>query len=53
VTLKVTVAATEKGSAYFGAGTYNIGPSINATSPTIVHITGAGSNVTKANITLS
>lgn len=53
VTLKVTVRATPRGSAYFGPGTYNIGPSINARSPTIVHIRGAGSNVSKANITLS
>jgi hypothetical protein len=53
VTLKVTVPATVTGSGYFGAGTYNIGPSINASSPTDVRITGVGSNVTKANITLS
>jgi len=53
VRLKVTVPATASGSGYFGAGTYNIGPSINASSPLIVHITGAGSNVSRANITLS
>ena len=53
VTLKVTVRATQHGSGYFGPGTYNIGPSINLRSPTIVHIRGAGSNVSKANITLS
>jgi hypothetical protein len=53
VTLKVTVRATPHGSSYFGSGTYNIGPSINLRSPTIVHIRGAGSNVSKGNITLS
>jgi hypothetical protein len=53
VTLKVTVRATPHGSAYFGPGTYNISPSINLRSPTIVHIRGAGSNVLRANITLS
>jgi hypothetical protein len=52
VTLKVTVPATSHGG-YFGAGTYNIGPSINASSPPAVRISGAGSNVTKPNITLS
>jgi hypothetical protein len=52
-TLKVTVRATPHGSAYFGPGTYNISPSINLLSPTIVHIRGAGSNVSRANITLS
>jgi hypothetical protein len=53
VTLRVAVPATANGSGYFGAGTYNIGPSINASSPPIVRISGAGSNVSKANITLS
>ena len=53
VTLKVTVRGTPHGSAYFGPGTYNIGPSINLRSPTNVRIQGAGSNVTRANITLS
>ena len=53
VTLTVTVPATENGGAYFGAGTYNIGPSINTSSPPSVRITGVGSNVTKPNITLS
>jgi hypothetical protein len=52
VTLKVTVPATSHGG-YFGAGTYNIGPAINAGSPLNVRISGAGSNVTKPNITLS
>ena len=52
VTLKVTVPATSHGG-YFGAGTYDIGPSINASSPPTVRISGAGSNVTKPNITLS
>jgi len=52
VRLKVTVPATPRGG-YFGAGTYNIGPSINASSPPIVRISGAGSNVSKSNITLS
>jgi hypothetical protein len=36
-----------------GAGTYNIGPSINVSSPTSMRISGAGSNVSKTNITLS
>jgi hypothetical protein len=53
VTLKVTVRGTPHGSAYFGPGSYNIGPSINLRSPTVVHIRGAGSNVSKPNITLS
>lgn len=53
VTLKVTVRSGAHGTGYFGPGTYNIGPSINLRSPTIVHIQGAGSNVSKANITLS
>jgi len=53
VTLKVTVRATPHGANYFGPGTYNISPSINLRSPTIVHIRGAGGNVTRANITLS
>ena len=53
VTLKVTVRAGPHGTGYFGPGTYNISPSINLRSPTIVHIRGAGSNVSKANITLS
>jgi hypothetical protein len=53
VTLKVTVSATPRGSNYFGPGTYNIGPSLNLRSPTIVHIKGAGSDVSRANITLS
>ena len=52
VTLTVTVPATPQGG-YFGAGTYNIGPGINASSPPNVRISGAGSNVTKPNITLS
>lgn len=52
VTLKVTVPATSHGG-YFGAGSYNIGPSINVTSPVNIRLTGAGSNVTKPNITLS
>jgi hypothetical protein len=53
VTLTVTVRATPHGLSYFGPGTYNIGPSINLRSPTTVHIRGAGSNVSRANITLS
>lgn len=53
MTLTVTVRATPRGLSYFGPGTYNIGPSINLRSPTTVHIRGAGSNVSKANITLS
>ena len=53
VTLTVTVRATPHGLSYFGPGTYNIGPSINLRSPTTVHIRGAGSNVSKANITLT
>jgi hypothetical protein len=52
VTLKVTVPATSH-RGYFGAGSYNISPSINVTSPVNVRLTGAGSNVTKPNITLS
>ena len=52
VTLKVTVPATSHGG-YFGAGSYNISPSINVTSPINVRLTGVGSNVTKPNITLS
>lgn len=52
VTLKVTVPATSHGG-YFGTGTYNIGPAINVRSPLNVRISGAGSNVTKPNITLS
>jgi hypothetical protein len=50
VALKVTVPAMA-GGGYFGPGTYNIGPAVNANL--IVRITGAGSNVSKANITLS
>jgi hypothetical protein len=52
VTLKVTVPATSHGG-YFGAGSYNIGPAINVTSPVDIRLTGVGSNVTKPNITLS
>lgn len=52
VTLKVTVPATSHGG-YFGAGSYNLSPAINLTSPVNVRLTGAGSNVTKPNITLS
>jgi hypothetical protein len=51
VTLKVTVPETSHGG-YFGAGTYNIGPAINASSPPTVRISGVGSNVTKPNITI-
>ncbi len=53
MTLKVTVRGTLHGSSYFGPGTYNIGPAINLRSPTIVHIKGAGINVSKADITPS
>jgi len=52
VKLKVTVPATSTGG-YFGPGTYNIGPALNTSSPAGVRITGVGSNVSKANITLS
>lgn len=52
MTLKVTVPATPHGG-YFGAGSYNIGPAINTSSPPTVRISGVGSNVTKPNITLS
>lgn len=52
VTLKVIVPATSHGG-YFGAGSYNIGPSINVRSPVNLRLTGVGSNVTKPNITLS
>jgi hypothetical protein len=53
VTLKVTVRSGPHGTGYFGPGTYNISPSIDLRSPTIVHLRGVGSNVSKANITLS
>lgn len=36
-----------------GPGFTTVGPSINLRSPLIVHIKGAGSNASRANITLS